>query len=330
LLRCLAWDPDVRPASAAEFAAELRSLLSPTRRLRRWAKRHARALAAAMVLTAVPAAAYVATMPPAAVRHAQTGEEHYREGRYDLAIKAFDASLAAESKQPEVLFKRGRAHMKAGDYQEALEDLRDPILADHPRALATCGYLYSRDEKTDHTAAIEHYKLAIGRGFENAIIHNDMAYSYQRSALYPEAVKSANKALDFDVGLRAAHYNRALAQLSLAEKSPGFDLRPGLEDIRQVLERGPLSAVDYWWAGKIASKTIVNRNDLKDELLPEAALYFRKAVEKGWSERLEGDHNFVKIPELRAAIADAQPREVDHRPPPFQNRLIDPLEGTPD
>src|SRR5204862_2205464 len=124
-------------------------------RFRRWAERHARALAAATVLAAVPASYGVhvaATMPPAAVRHAQTGDDQYREGRYDQAIKAFTASLQADPQQPDVLFKRGRAYLKDGQYQLALEDLRDRALADHPRALACAGYIYGR-EMDDHVAA---------------------------------------------------------------------------------------------------------------------------------------------------------------------------------
>ena len=62
----------------------------------------------------------------------------------------------------------------------------------------------------------------------------------------------------------------------LAETNPATDLSPGLEDIRQVLMRPPLSATDYWWAGQIASKAIVNRPELKGQLLPEAIDYFRK------------------------------------------------------
>jgi serine/threonine protein kinase len=335
LLRCLAWDPDVRPASAAEFAAELRSLLSPTRRLRRWVKRHEWALAVATVITAVPAAYgvhKVATMPSAA----QTGEEHYRESRYDDAIKAFTASLDADPQQPEVLFMRGRAYMKAGNYKKALEDLRDPSLADHPRALATCGYLYSRDEKTDHTAAIEYYKSAMDRGFVNAYLLNDMAYSYQRSGGHQEAVDYATKALKRDAGLRPALYNRAIARLILAEKklvpdlTLGLDDTPGLDDIRQVLARGPLSAMDYWWAGKIATRMIVDRDDLKAQILPVAIEYFRKAIEKGCRQRLEVDQDVTAIAELLPAIAGAQPLEFDQGPPPFQSRLVDPLQGTPD
>src|SRR5262249_12138742 len=179
--------------------------LAPRRRCRRGAERHAQALAAATVLVAVPVTYgvhAVATMPPAAVRHAQTGDDHYREGRYDAAIKAFTASLEADPQQPEVLFKRGRAYLKAGDdhyrvgrydaaikaftasleadpqqpevlfkrgraylkdgkIQRALEDLRDRTLVDHPRALASCGYIYSGEEKTSHEQAIDYYKAAM-------------------------------------------------------------------------------------------------------------------------------------------------------------------------
>jgi tetratricopeptide (TPR) repeat protein len=260
----------------------------------------------------------------------KSGEVHSRDGRYDQAIKAFTAALDADPQQPDVLFKRGRAYMKARNCKKALEDLRDPSLAEHPRALATCGYLYSRDEKTDHAAAIEYYKSAMDRGFDNAYLLNDMAYSCQRSGLDKEAVDFATKALQKDAGLRPALYNRAIARLRLAEKKLMPDLTLGLDDIRQVLARGPLSAMDYWWAGKIATKIIVDRDDMKAQILPEAIEHFRNAIEKGCQQRLEVDQDVTAIAELLPAIAGAQPREVDQGPPPFQSRLVDPLQGTPD
>jgi serine/threonine protein kinase len=333
LVRCLAWDPNVRPGTAAEFAAELRRLLSPARRLRRWAGKHAQALAAATVLAAVPAAYgvhAVATMPPAAVRNAQAGDEHAREGRYDAAIKAFTASLEADPQQPDVLFKRGRAYLKAEKYEQALEDLRDQRLADNPRALACCGYLYSREEKTDHTVATRYYLAAMDRGFVNAGVLNDLAYSHYRSGHYARAEEYATKALEMDAGFRPAFYNRAIARFLLAKQSPAVDLTPGLEDMRQVLVRPPVSAVDFWWAGDIAARTIINRPDAKAEVLPEAIGYFKKAIEKGCEQKLNRDPNVTAVAEILPALAGVQSLEIDQGSPPFQSRLVDPLQGTPD
>jgi serine/threonine protein kinase len=336
LQRCLAWDPEVRPATAAEFAAELRRLLSPTRRLRRWAERHAQAIAAATVLAAVPAAYgvhAVATMPPAAVRQAQSGEEHYREGRYAEAIKSFTDSLEADGDQADVRFKRARAYQKAGVFADAILDYEHNSLQNDARAMACRGYCYSHDLIAHHSHAIVAYKQAIAGGFANAIVWSDLAYSQLRLCKYADAEESATKALDLDLNLRAAMHNRALArlQLTLADKTKSYDAAAGLVDCQGVIARGPAAAEDYLLAARLLAVNIKNRTSRKFAVdRAEAVKYLSVAIEKGFPrDEIVNDPVLVSA-KLAAAVPQVQQKEPRTAPPAFQERLLDPLHGTGD
>jgi len=334
LVRCLAWDPEVRPASAAEFAAELRRLLSPTRRLRRWAERHAQVVAATIVLAAVPATYgvhAVATMPPAAVRHAQSGEEHFREGRYPEAIKALTASLEADPDNADVHFKRARALQKAGRFAEAILDYEHDGIKNDAKAIACRGYCYSHDLMSEHKQAAICFDAAIKGGFANAIVWNDLAYSQNRSGNFAAAEANASAALELDLNLRAAYYNRALArlQLALADKFKVYDATPGLRDCEEVLARGPNSAEDYLLAAKLLAANIKNRTSVRvaaDQA--EALKYLTLAIEKGFPREDVLRDPLFSVTKLTAAVAKVEQLEPRLAPPPSQHRLLDPLLGT--
>ncbi|HVW37229.1 MAG TPA: serine/threonine-protein kinase, partial [Pirellulales bacterium] len=67
LQRCLSFDVDARPPTAAEMAAELRRCLSPLRRAKRWVRRRRKLVACAataFLSLAAWAGYFVATLPP--------------------------------------------------------------------------------------------------------------------------------------------------------------------------------------------------------------------------------------------------------------------------
>src|SRR5262249_49611922 len=85
IARCLAWNSAERPASARARAGAWRRSRSPLRRAVRGLAAPPRTVAAAAMIgvaTAGATAATLASMPAAAVRFAQSGEEQFREGRF--------------------------------------------------------------------------------------------------------------------------------------------------------------------------------------------------------------------------------------------------------
>jgi serine/threonine protein kinase/Flp pilus assembly protein TadD len=237
--RCLAYEPRLRPGSAAELAAAFRRALSAPRRARRWLAGHARAVAAALVLglaLGTTGLLAVSSLPhpeenaagleqgepaspseAAAVRSFQQGEAAFRRGHYQRAVEHLSRALEMDPERPEVWFARGRARQQLGgekdlglalaDYEQA--GRRYPAgKAQAGKAKACIAYCLNRLGK--HGQARFLYEEALAAGFAPAEVCNDLGYSYLQQARFAEAGLALDRALDLDPGLRAAYHNRAL------------------------------------------------------------------------------------------------------------------------
>src|SRR5262249_20191095 len=135
LERCLAFEPEHRPRSAAEAAAVLRQYLARSRRLRRWVARHALALVAAVALLLVAGLGFALRLPSlAATDWLERGLECYRHGDYERAVEHFSRGLEADPGSSSALFARGRAYQLQGLWVQALESYRlaDRLAPDGP------------------------------------------------------------------------------------------------------------------------------------------------------------------------------------------------------
>ena len=120
--RCLAYDPELRPAKADVLAAALRKELTCSRRMARWVALHRRSvLVAAFVamLLVLGAAAFFALRPPYGVRQFRQGLAYYAAGRDDLALACLNASLQTDPRSSEALIARARVYQRQGDFQPA-------------------------------------------------------------------------------------------------------------------------------------------------------------------------------------------------------------------
>jgi tetratricopeptide (TPR) repeat protein len=135
--RCLAPDPADRPASASALADELRRCFRPAARLRRWAVRHAAALAcaAAALLAFSGAAAWGLTVrEPVAVRESRRAQAALHQADYARAVQHLSRAIEADPDRPSAWLERGLARLRwsedqAGDeagatVEEALADFR--------------------------------------------------------------------------------------------------------------------------------------------------------------------------------------------------------------
>jgi len=133
--RCLSFDADARPQTAAELAAQLRQCLSPWRRAKRWARRRRKlvACAATAILSLTAWAGYfVATLPP-------YGERELRKAtaaldRRDLTAAMGHLNEAAAYLPPErnsaladACFRAGQAAYDAKEYGLADNQLKNAI-----------------------------------------------------------------------------------------------------------------------------------------------------------------------------------------------------------
>jgi eukaryotic-like serine/threonine-protein kinase len=309
--RCLAYDADDRPQTAAEVAAALRRQLSPVRRGGRWLKRQPRrtAAAAVLLLTLATLAAFLwLSRPPYSERQFQQGRALYRQGQYSEAVHCFSAALEADPARTDALFARGRAYQQwAGAdkryYDSAITDyaLADK-LAPSGRNKACIGYCFSRLGQP--YGARGWYDAAIAAGFAPAEVLNNRGCAQLQLKDVEEAVESLSEAIKRKPNLQAALYNRARARrqealaLRSSLKGPASAevdrrirvvLQNGLADIRQALAAAPSVARLYRDAAHLCLLASADNRELKREALS----YLSLAVEHGDDPRkLAGDRRF--------------------------------------
>ncbi len=342
--RCLAWDPARRPAGAAELAAELRRFRSPLRRAGRWAAAHARAVAAVAAIALVGAGVEARQLlsPPSAPGAdplpgspgrgspaAPSGDEYYRDGRFDEAVRSYSEALTADPDQPALHFKRGRAYQQLGDWRSALADYKRANPEGNPKAAACLGYCQAR--LGEHAEAVERYDRAIRGGFAPAEVHNNKAVSLEKLNDPRGAEMSAAAALQAQPGMAAAHYNHAMAVFKLAgDRLSLVNPAPAVEDIQQVIGRGHASKELFQFAATVCALTLERRSPpvpperLADDPLYHLGLaYTRRAVETGCPREQLAEPHLLKV------WADRLPPDLAVEPsrasdPP---RVVDPLQG---
>jgi serine/threonine protein kinase/Tfp pilus assembly protein PilF len=337
--RCLAFDPAARPASASALRDALRRCQSAPRRAVRWAAAHKIIVAVAGVLFAAgtAGAAYgIATLPSAAERQKQDAIVAAGDGRYDDAVRLFTAALEGDENQPNVYFRRGRAHQLQGNHDLAIQDYLRAEPEKNSKVAACLGYCLSL--RNSHDQAIQYYEKALQAGLVSAAVHNNLAFTHLRKRpKYADAHKAATDALDLEPGMLAACYNRALAVhgLWLTEQDP--DVMTGIEDVRRVIAGSPGSWRLFQTAAELCAAELQNRgNPPDDPLQAEGETYLSRAVERGQPlntlsllyKRMASLKNWVsKIPPTL---------RVDPSLPKSQGtcdvllRLVDPLNGQPE
>jgi len=297
--RCIAGDPKLRPASAEEILTALRRFQTPKLRARRWARANWKSLTAASLLALVPAGAaghYLATMPPAAVRSAQAGDELVRAGRFSEAIKAYSHSIDADDNQPTVHFSRGRLYLRVArapqDWGKAADDFlaADPDFKDG-KTQACLAFAFAA--KGDHELAIKAGDRARKLGFANAAVLSNQAYSYHRIAAFPEAIEAANIALTKQAGSPEAHLARGMSRWQLSQLDGG-DLnlaRQAYDDLLAALAGGLCSKESLHKAAGVATRLLSEANDPRHKSVDQFVIdCVSHAINQGLSrEEAEND-----------------------------------------
>ena len=245
--RCLTFDPARRPQSAGELATALRRSLSRRRRGWRWAARHSRLVAGALVLAlAVGAGAgYRSVQPDPQLRlRWEAGLAAQDRQQYGEAAAHFDWLLQAAPGDPRLSFARGRARLQEairlwvrGEpswslFQQAQEDFRAARAAILDGRIDCCIGLC--DSFMSHfPQAVIAYQQALDAGFAPPALLNNLAHAYRCQAR-PGDLERALQLLDQtpvqqgDVE-SAVHYNRARVRFRMlvrARAGQGSDDEP--------------------------------------------------------------------------------------------------------
>jgi tetratricopeptide (TPR) repeat protein len=299
--RCLAFEPAGRP-SAAEVRDAFRRRLKRKRRLR--AVRLLLGAAVIVLVTGATGSYFFRTGPLL-----EQGLTAYRQGRDDQAIRFLNRALNADPENLEALWTRGRIWKRRGEFDLAFGDF---LMADRVRAsplIKTCiGYCENR--RKQHGSAIRWYEEALAADIAPAgAVYNNLGYSYLQLNRLSEAKTKLDQAIKLNPYLQPAFHNRALADLSLSEKNPGYvpqvgikDVetdRPirspevrgyvplaGIKDVETALQLGPVTAELAYDAARLYAKAA----ETNPSLVEKALDHLQTALERGADpKRLEKD-----------------------------------------
>jgi len=207
--RCLAFDPDDRPQTAADLALALRRQLTPLRRARRWAVNHPKrvALFAALLLAAaLSAGGYFALRDPYSVRQFKMAEQYAAQGDYDRAIRHLNESARSAPNRPQTLLARAKVHQKRGEFGLAIDDLKVLDRID-PDPVYQAAAAYCMAKLSHHDAALHYNNKAAERGYRSPAMLNNMAYSHIRKGRLDRAEEILRRAIEDHPDVGPAHHN---------------------------------------------------------------------------------------------------------------------------
>jgi tetratricopeptide (TPR) repeat protein len=304
--RCLAFEPDRRPQTAGELAAQLQAQLGRLPRSRRWMRRHRNVVYAGVLLAASlggAVAGYAYSRDPYWVRMYRTGLAHTDRSEYAKAVECFTASLHAQPADYDVLLARARAHKLSGDYLLALSDYRQ---AEGIRVspLLTASKAYCLSKAGHFQSAIVCYETVVHEGRHDAVLLTALA----RCCVEENNLNKARKYLDEAIKLNSkygpAYHLRASLCLRETPASESL-LREGMNDAIAALRLGPVSGELHFDIARLCARLALN----DQSSLAQAVDHLGKAQEHGMDLR-----QAQRDPSLQLITSDARFHNLMDRP----------------
>ena len=238
--RCLAFDPENRPAKADELAAALRKELTLPRRTTRWATAHRRPVfsaALAATLAVLGTAAFLVLRPPYSARQLQQGLAYYAAGQDDPALDCLNTALRIEPHSRGAIVARARVFQRMGDFRLAFADYEAVDRLAPSATIAAClGYCLSRLAQDEQAAA--YYRRSLRCGDDSPAVLNNLGYCGFQLHQLDEAEAYLRRAAQADDTLQAVHHNLVL--VFLERGCEGQVIPPeAFVHARRALEIGP-------------------------------------------------------------------------------------------
>lgn len=234
--RCLAFDPADRPASAAELAAQLHAYLAPLRMSRRWIKRHRLMLTGVLLASTVGIGTALASREPYLVRQYKQGVAANEGQNYAEAITRLSNVLKEHPNDLDALVARGHAYMKSDEPQFAFTDFKKAASQSKDGRVTACfAYAICKVKGGSVQDALHLFELARQRGFDSAIVLNDIGWCQLRLKNPLEAEKAFQAAIAHDSSLQAAFYQMALLDSTNANRD---QRAPDTRYIERAIEMG--------------------------------------------------------------------------------------------
>lgn len=251
----------------------------------------------------------------------------YEQGQYAEAIDHLSRSLA-ESESARAYLARGRANMRVGKLNAALDDF---TLAERlePTGQTQAALAYGHAAQGRYPLAVASYKSAIQRGFRTAVVYNNLGHALMcmPDGTDVEAAQSYRKATQADPRLQVAYYNHATLELKKAwnhlDQFSYDDLREGLAAIGKAIELGPATAPMHLDAARLyvlAAKIEPRWQELALE-------HLSAALDRGLPPaQLKSDRILRPLRGARFDRLTERPGTNATQVPPV--RVLDPLEGS--
>jgi hypothetical protein len=319
--RCLAFEPESRPASARQVVGELNRYLSGrrSRRLVLWG------VAATLVAAVAVGGTFAMPRPPGPAERARAA---FVAGNFAEAESLFREALLADPKNERARWGLAVTQLKLSE-AESSEDARDhvslaldgfsAINREHPTAatFAGMGYCYSRS--SDPAAAIYNFSAAEKAGLCTAELYNDRAYNYIARYDFDKAEADLAKAIGLNETLVAPYHNRTyLACQHWQYKPDRSTALKGLAAASKAIDLGLRSPELCLDAARLA---------VMADNLDVARQYVRKAANQGANPAVVEDFFLKKAlkddPLLREAVRGLPPP----RPTTVNTRLVLPFDS---
>ncbi|HEV3342151.1 MAG TPA: serine/threonine-protein kinase [Pirellulales bacterium] len=264
--RCLSFDVEQRPASAAQVATTLKRLLTRRSRLTRWANRHRGAVTSLVVLASllVAAGAYAAATRPSYADRQYARAVTAGELGEDESVLAYLAEAEAHGLDRQRLFGlRGRAHYRLAKRAFAAEDFaaaRDQCTQAIESRLTTWQAYVLRARARFHLRefdlALDDIDAAVGRRVVPQLISvrgDCMCGKYK----WDSAIRAYNKAIDDGFSSAGLLNNIAFAYINSGQREESLDYLD-----RAIAADESLADAYYQRAGVSAALAVDGQRDV--------------------------------------------------------------------
>jgi len=167
------------------------------------------------------------------------GETNHAETAVTVATKVASRPGIADASKSNILYQRGLAHAKLGDYSSAADDLRQTLQLDPNHLAAGMALGDALFRGGEMQPAEEAYTAAVGRFPDNPLVFNNRGMFYQSQQRHEEAIADFTKAIELNPNQLQTHLNRGFARLNSGDY-------PGAQaDFTQAIQLQPDHAPAY-------------------------------------------------------------------------------------
>jgi serine/threonine protein kinase/Tfp pilus assembly protein PilF len=252
--RCLAFNPDERPQTATDVAAELRDCYSARKRAMQFlGSGRGRVGVTVAAIGLVSAATWMASAqarPMIHEDHRAIGMQAFADGRYSASIPELLKATQEAPNDAEAFLALGRARLAENEWLTAKGDLLKAaeLRPNHGPTLATLAWCLAKlGNHLEAQAAIARAEQA---EYTPAALFALKGYSFVSLREDAKAEQALEEALKRNADNRPARVNRAQLALAQAMSKAEVPTPRAFEDVEKAIQTGPPEGMLDLWAAR--------------------------------------------------------------------------------